>query len=476
MKDFIALAIVFSVVFVFSVYHPLADFAANPPYWGDEAVGVEKARNIIEHRAADVLVAPNVMSGQPYATAAAGPLLTFPLALFFHFFGVSVFNVRLFMVLWMLLLAATFYLVIKSFFGRKGAVIAALLMVTFSPFYANGKTSTGDIPGLFVLLCGLYLLYIREQYFFAGVCAALALTTKPSLYIPIIAIVALEMLYTERMWRFRNLLVFFAGALIVILPWIYFLVPNVLSKNAWIVTYHFFANPFPDGSKNVLTLYTDEPELVLNTTTYHYVLLLLMAAIAVFVIRHRIDPGARLIRFAFLYGLIALVLYIRSPGWLRYLLGGELLFFAVWLSVVESVFSWHRMRRSIALGVACALIIAQGVHFVKYSWRPASWAVTQSASALNAILRQDDSIGFINDLPTASLVRSRNRFLIVRISGNTVLGENPLSRTPEGLPTYIFVSKKGLEGEFVAPYAETLKKYYMRIDGLHPTAALFKKL
>lgn len=475
MKDFIALAIIFSVLFVFSVYHPLANFSAHPPYWGDEAVAVEKARNFLSYGKLDIAIAPGVMSGKPYATAAAGPLLTIPLAGFFAFAGIDIFQVRLFMILWMAIAVIVIYGFVRKTYGMAAALVACLLVVTFSPFYANGRTATGDVPGFVALIFALGALYGKHTPFAAGIFFAVATTTKPSLYIPVLFLVMAETLYSEGDRRLRNVLYLGLGAAMILLPWVYSLVPDIYSADAWRATLRFFTNPFPEGSKNIVGVFGEEPELIINTTVLHYVLLLILLTIVFWRQRAVGDSGARLIRFVFLYSVMAFVLYARSPGWLRYLLAGQLLAFMVFFPVLQKVFQQYFARRFIATGCAALLIAAQGTHFLFFSWRSASWAVNQNVSGLQRILRERDTIGFINDVPTASLFESNRKFQVVRISGNTVLGNSPLGYDIQMLPTYILVSKSNLDGEFVTPYKAVLTDYYNEFLTPHPTAKLFIK-
>lgn len=427
---------------------------------------MEKARNFLSEGVLDVAIGPNAFSEKPYATAAAGPLLTIPLAGFFSFANVGIEQVRIYMLIWLIFAVMAVYFFVRAIADRKAAYAAMLLMVTFAPLYANGKTATGDVPGFVALVAALYMLLVRKWYGAAGFLFVIAATTKPSLYLPVVGIAALDVLYSETEDRARKATRLVLGSLAVFVPWVLSLTPHLASLDAWKDVYVFFRNPFPADAPQKFTL--------LHSTVLHYAALVGLALVSLWHTRGNNAPRVRLIRFAFAYAVIAFVFYLRSPNWLRYLIGGELvLFLCAFISAQEV------LHKKLATFAVFLLVAVQGIHFVFYSWLPGSTASFTKAARVQELVKDGGTVGIVNDPVTASLIDSQRKFQVVRISGNTVLGMSPLAYPPDQLPTYIMIPKSRfddeLNGEFVQPYKETLSHYYRDESSLQDRFYLYKK-
>lgn len=483
MKDILALGAGLLVLVIFSVWHPTGDFVSSPSYWGDEAISVEKARNFLTYGRLDIAVSPGVLSLKPYATVAAGPLLTLPLAGFYSLFGIGLPQTRIYMMLWLILLLGVSYGLVRKFVGRRAALISILLMATFSPLYANGKTATGDIPGFVALLLALYYLYARQWYVFGGVLLGIATTTKPSLYLPLVAVALIEVLLSGHRERLKQSAAIVGGSLFVLIPWVVSLVPRPDAYGSWQEVYTFFKNPFPaDAVRMVDAVMAGDMTMLLHSTIAHYALLSCIAASAAWYTRTRDDPWVRFLRFGVLYTLAAFVLYLRSPGWIRYLLAGSLFLFSIFLPSLEVLLRervWRHVRPVWVSGaMAVTLIAVQAVHFIFFSWRTVSDSTIQDSAVVRQLVGPGETIGFM-DVPTlASLVDSKQKYQVVRISGNTVLGKSPLAYDIVDLPTYIFISankfRKG-ENEFVAPYKDVLDAQYKRMTLSSNRYTIYKK-
>lgn len=496
MKDITALGSALFILVVFAVWHPTGNFVSSPSYWVDEAVSVEKARNFLAFGALDVAVAPDTLSGKPYATAAAGPLLTLPLAAFFWAFGIGVAEARVYMFLWLIAMVFVSYFLMRAIAGRRAAFFAILLMVTFSPLYANGKTATGDIPGFVALLLALYYLYLRKWYLFSGILLGIATTTKPSLYVPLAIVAIVEIFFSEREKWMPQVATIVGGTALIVAPWLFSLPSNPFAQTSWKEAYVFFQNPFPADAVSVLDSFGGgDITFLLHTTVLQYVALGAAVLFAVWFTRGRQDAAARIMRFGFVYALLAFVLYMRSPGWLRYLLGGTLLLFLVLplalpeilkrysrMSIgFQSQLGWQYTVPAWAGNAALIFLIAlQAVHFFFFSWRTASDGVIQDSLFLQQLIGSDSTIGFIDSPTLASLIDSAQKYQVARISGNTVLGESPLRISSDKLPDYLFIpfNRFGNESrrEFVDPYADVLETYYKNSTPQGERYMLYKKI
>ena len=485
MKDVVLLGTALLMLTVFSVWHPTGDIISYPSYWVDEAVSVEKAQSFLTYGVLDVPVAPGVVSGKPYATAAAGPLLTLPLAGFFFLFGVGVMQVRLYMLVWLFLLTGVSYFFVRKIGGRRAAFFSVLLLATFSPLYANGKTATGDVPGFVALLLALYYLYVRKWYLLSGVLLGIATTTKPSLYLLLFVLSVAEILLSESQSRLRHVCAIAGGWIAVCMPWLVSLPARPLTRETWKEVYLFFTNPFPaDAVRAVDVLFAGDASVLTHTTVLYYVAFAVVTLLAVWYTRREDGVYTRLLRFAVLYALAAGMLYVRSPGWLRYLLAGQLLLFLMFPVACDVLFrqrSWRYNLPSQALSLFLGmLIVGQILHFFFFSWRTASWGVTEKAASLIVLAGADKTVGVIDDPSVASLLPAKQVYQVMRISGNTVLGISPLAYAPEKLPDYVFIPysrfSNDTERDFVEPYTVVLQTQYRNITPPGERYAIYQKM
>ena len=86
-----------------------------------------------------------------------------PIALVFEIFGVNVYNARYVHLFFLIGTILMFYLVVKSMFGRKVALLA--LLMSFTPYMImlsrghSGISTEGYIPSIFYLLVGSYFWF-----------------------------------------------------------------------------------------------------------------------------------------------------------------------------------------------------------------------------------------------------------------------------------------------------------------------------
>lgn len=393
------------VIFLFLATY--GGLTATPKFWHDEAVPFEIARNIAEFGKADLAITPNIFWEKSYMTHATGFPLTFPLAGIFKIFGVGVLQLRIFMIAWMLGMLAALFFIIRAFFdnlavkpplGGFTAFFSVLLVATFSSFYANGRTGTGEIPGFFFLLIALYSLYQKEWYGWGGFFAALAAVTKPSMYLLALPAITVELFIcayqTSKKNVFRdlaeksqkikdfvkkfvtrnksNVFAGFEREAGTVRPSVsegesearnperrtlggarkakifgLFLVGSLPVLLFWL----WLINPIPFSLaswQEMIAFYQNAfnapsllsqfpaaiPYLITHSTLLYFAALL---AIIIFAWRKNLFSPTqnRLVIFLFLYGAASFFYFLRSPGWFRYLLGTELLILALLPAALE---------------------------------------------------------------------------------------------------------------------------------------------
>jgi hypothetical protein len=463
-KTFLSVIAIISVAAIFGTYSPLGSITATPKFWRDEAIPFELARTFLELGKLDMVVAPNETDGRPYLTHATGFTATVPLAGFFKVFGIGVLQARIFMLIWIGAALIVLFFVLKKFFGLRHALVGTVFVASFGPFYANGRTFTGEIPGLFFLFIGLYYLYHKKAYTVAGSFIALAAVTKPSVFLLIFPALAVEFLIFERKNLIRNGTRFSLGVLPVMLLWIWVILPQPLLLESWQGMIELYRNPF-----NAQSLFSRPAEIMglfTHSTILYFGLITFLHVIALFKIS-AYENNRRLVSFIFLYGIMSAVYFLRSPGWFRYLLGYEVLVLAI-LPVALGFLV--RSRKKLFYLLVVGVFVLHTVNYFMFPDIPSGTASIETASFLNdEVLAAvpDATIGFIYMPTVAPLVEPHRKYQIGTIGGNEVYGVHPLTLDEDILPTFII----GFDGE----YEDILNDNYSFFSSTPLQKDLYKK-
>lgn len=430
----------------------------TPKYWFDEGFVVEAARSLWELGRLDIAVEPGIVSGMPYYVSGGGFPVSVPLAGIFSVFGAGILQVRLLAVAWLLVAVAGIYLLWRQMFGAHAAFWGALLIATFAPFYANGKTITGEVPGFLFLIAALYMLYYKKRYLWGGTFAALALVTKPSIYILVAPALILEFALFERPFL-RNTLRTALGALPVIALWLFIMLGNPFSAASWQGALSIYTNHYPLPS--LFSQFSSVWQAFFSQSTVAYVLVLLILFVAALFWRRQAFTSheKRVLWFIAFYGIIDIIYFFLSPGWLRYLLPLELFLLLMVYPILHAL-AGHPRRISPAPIIAL-LVLAQVVVFVWFSDIRSGLDTPRLADVIHERLGADNraTVGIVNAIQLAALISSERTFLVVDCGGGCTFGTHPLSVAPERLPQYLVVGK-GDQHELFA-YRNTLAEYYV---------------
>ncbi len=466
-KVWIFLLAEFFIILLFSLWSPLGTVVATPRFWRDEAIPFEIARTYVELGKLDVAVAPGVVDGDSYKTHATGFIVTVPLALWMRVFGVGLLQARIFMMLWIVAAIGVLFFVVKKFFGIHAAMAGTLLVSTFSSFYADGRTVTGEIPGFVFLLLGLYSIYARNNFLAGGFLLMLAVVAKPSTYLMILPALALEFLFFERAGRIKKIGHVVLGTLPIIFLWIWIILPGPLSPKSWQTLFNFYAHPFNESSL-FSRLMTEWTWVATQPTLIYFGVI--ACAIMVALYRGAYDTSVRrLVHFIFLFGVFCVVYFLRSPGWLRYLLPVELLLLASLFPALEKLLSWR-----VATTVVVGLSLLQSVVFFFFADIPSGTKSVDTARFINETLLRDkrDTVGLI-DLPTvAALISSHKKFQVGSIGGRDFYGMHPLSYDVAQLPTFVLSYNNNFQ-----PYESVLSAHYQKTNFVTPAGQeVYKRL
>lgn len=441
------------------VFFSLIRLTSWPNVWFDEGLDIEIAHNFLLFGKLDISTAPNVFSGLPYVVGTNGYSLTIPLAGIFYVFGFGLMQARIFMLFWLVAALVSIYFIVKSVFGADKALLSVALTATFSSFYCYGLTVFGEVPGFVFLIWGLFFLarLNKPNLFLTGLFFALAAVTKPSLYLLLFPSFLLFLLIKERKGFFKKIFNFTIGVIPPLILWIVLAFPNPISLNTWKGVLLFYRYPFGADfsiAENVIK----NIRLVFTHSTLIYFLLITMVIIFWHLKGNKTDFIKRKWgAFFFVYAAFAFLYFLKSPGWLRYLLGFELMVFIVFPSALEilsqKIFKKERVKKlvfTLTVFFFLAIQFFQLFYFRSdfYSPYPAD-----AASFVNENLAKNDNYkaGFLNLPEVAGLVHPLKKFHITKVGGPfPAFGKNPLSFAKKSLPQFIV-----LEGESI--YAENYK-------------------
>src|SRR3989344_2473257 len=145
-------------VLLFILAYSLSTLTTKPAYWYDEAINVELSRTFSETGKLDLVIAPNTVSGKGATVGSTGYPVTLPLSAFFKLFGFGMAQARIYMLLWMSACILGFFFVAHRLWGSFVAYFGTLLFATFAPFYGNGRTVMGEVPGFLFFVLSFYFL------------------------------------------------------------------------------------------------------------------------------------------------------------------------------------------------------------------------------------------------------------------------------------------------------------------------------
>lgn len=432
-------AIIFVAIFCF------ASLTVKPRLWFDEGLNIEAARNLLLFQKINIQLAPGVFADTPVTLVTTGFPLLAPLAAFFYFFGFGIFQARLLMLILLILALIIIFLLAKSFFGKTTAIFTGLFAASFAPFYANGLTVMGEIPGFIFLLAGLYFL-IKDRgpdekankynYILTGLFWGLAAATKPSIYLLLLPAFFIYLLF-ERQKFFPKLIKFTVGALPPLILQAAIIVPRAFSSlSSWQAAIKIYQNPYvgaPSLSQNIF----NNLKSIFSQTTLIYFGILIIFIIFAFTRRSSSGIWRRVFLFYCIYGSLILIYFLRSPGWLRYLLPLELLTFIFIFPAINIFLSefdkFKHLAVKFSIAICAVLISIQLFNLFFKSDIFSSASSNQTIEFLNQ--KPLKTADFINIPQVAAFYNPAFKYQM--ISDIKQFGKNPLSFSRGNMLEYI---------------------------------------
>jgi len=429
----------------------------KPKIWIDETLTLELSRNLSEHGVLNAQSGPGEWYPQPYLLQETGYPVTASLAGFFKIFGYGFTQARIAMLIWITAALGTFFLVFRKLFSKEIALQSFLLLSTFASFYANGRPATGEIPGFAFFLVGLYFWLSRSNLWLTGLVWGFAVVTKPSVFIFLIPSITIMLLLQRKLFISRVYDIVRVGTAMMPagLVWTWLVIPEPFSLTAWQSILGFFTHSFDAAAGSappvVISIFS-QPTLI------YFALWLSVLCIA---LRFITDHKIRLLYFfTLIYTVFSFTQYLRSPGWLRYILISEFLILALLphaFQILQERFGHmlpSRIAQKSAAIIIGVIVLFQFVQLNTIAKLYTSDGVIRTAEYINTRY-PNASVASLGSLTTSVLLDTDDRSVYIRFPGIPAIGSNPL--THEKLPSVIIAdetsdeyleSKKVLEARY----------------------------
>ncbi len=424
-SPYLFLGLVIVWVLIFSIPHLIT----KPHLWGDEAKSIELARNFSKFGHLDIQTAPGEFSGISYLLQSTGYPVTAPLAFFFKLFGPSLVVARLYMLGLMIAALITVFFFGELLFGTKETLLSLALIATFASFFDSGRTVVGEVPGFLFLITGFYFWLFKNSYYWTGFWLGLAIVTKPSVYALIIPAIIL-VFFLERKDFFKKIWQLGLGMVPAAVGWMALVLNHPLSKVVWLNIINFYKNPYNSISiqKNVLSNLLNVPH---SATLIYFGFLFLIIIAASYLIEEK--KRKNFYSFTIIYSIFAFAYYLRSPGWLRYILIAELLILFSLPSATFLLFNYLKGfisklkldSRWLSSGFMIVLVGIQLFHLFNGAKIFYSDSEIKASEFINREF-PNQTIGTINSLAFSVLLKTDKRLQTVEMTGLPVVGKNPL--------------------------------------------------
>lgn len=433
---FLFIAVIFVVIF------SATTLTTKPAVWYDEGINIELARNFSEFGKLDLIVEPMTFSGRGANIGSTGYPITIPLAIFFKVVGFGIAQARIYMLFWMVFFVFSLFYFVKKEWSSHIAILVVLMVVTFAPFYGNGRSVMGEIPGFtFILLTLIWYLH-KKNIFGAGIFLGLAVISKPSVYIYFIPVFLILFLLNRKNFL-NNIFRLGIGSFVSFFVWLLIYLDVVFSLQTWQRLIAHFSNPYrQEGLSSLINIKNNLASFFDSATLIYFTFFILIITLAIYFRREHYKTHRNFFLIFIFYLPFSVFHYFKSLGYLRYLIASQFLIFILLVPstfVIINRFLPRQYIRTVKIFCFLILISVQTFHLFTgaklfYSAKPQK-TVQYVEENYN-----DKTIGIINVPPIASLISPKKKFQYLLTYGIDI-GKNPLFMNDNKLPGVIIVSK-----------------------------------
>jgi 4-amino-4-deoxy-L-arabinose transferase-like glycosyltransferase len=415
--------IILSFVFILAVFLIFFQFTDTPKVWVDEGLFTEMAKNVALHGVWGVQTAPGVFSLMNVSQISVSYPVILPVALSLKIFGNGIWQARLPMVLYMLVLVFLFYFFSKKRYGFYPAILSVLSLISFSPFYGNGRPVLGEVPGLVFGVLGVWFLLLWEESSFknkkwallSGLAFGLAAATKEIflLGIPLALIISL-ILWFKKIEDKKTLAIFWLSFVPPVLIWAYI---HLISSNSLLNFIPNFLHLASNHSSSISLTHTILNNLArfFTETTPILFMFLFVVVVTSFILRYfKIKSECFSVSECVLISFIILnwIGYLGGTGWYRYFLPAHILVYLIFPGAVyiiarntEKVF-----LKKILYAVPVILIVLQFIHLIFLSDTSFTDKRTRNSDLASVLSKIDSSkrILFYGTIETPIFLKGDN--------------------------------------------------------------------
>jgi 4-amino-4-deoxy-L-arabinose transferase-like glycosyltransferase len=374
----IKIAVLISLVLL-AVFLVLFHFTDTPVPWLDEGVFTNVARNIAEHGTIGMQIAPGEFYSMRNFTLTASYPMLLPVAASLKIFGMGIWQSRLPMIIYMFGFLIVSFLFTYRQYGFWPAVLSALLILSFSPFYGNGRPVQGEVPGLFWMVLGAYFALLWQEKSWksnllaalCGVSLGLSASTKPIYMVGLVFSLTVAFLVFRKNFDTKKQIGVFCAAFVApIIPWFLIHTPTWKAFFNFIPSFLFFAGNHDNGPAISLyqTMIKNSLRFFTESTPILFAFLMTVILVAAFLMYKKKNlnekTAAETILFSFAF--LNWIGYIPGTGWYRYFFPANILTYIFFPAAVFyiSKFFTRPILRNLTLLILPVIIFAQFIHLV----------------------------------------------------------------------------------------------------------------
>jgi len=409
---YLMLALLLGILFFISIYR----LPHSPATWFDEGINIGIAKSFANEGVYSLQVAPGEFVKEKSFLITTNYPVLIPVALSIKLFGSNFIAARLPMVVYLFLFCIATYLFVRRVYNKNTALLTLALIISFVPFYGNGKAVLGEVPGLFYFLLGLLFLHGTQRnikLFFIGLSLGLSIATKPFFIILLPALAIGELYKYRKNWKFllKRAIIIASGITIPLMIWLYTIIPE-FSLSRIIKTVSYYSNSYAD-SDFVKLIFSNIFRFVSETTPLHFLLLLVVSIVALLlkIRKRRSINEVEIIIFVFV--ILNLLWYLKTPGWYRYFYPAHLLLF---LSFPAALLQIIPKRLAIIFIVCLILFQSAFLFYKKDDLLYYSTETVKTSEYIQEHLPVGGNILVINGPSLAFLIKNREVYQYLQIN------------------------------------------------------------
>jgi len=433
----------------------------SPPVWYDEGIILQPAINLARLGGMFVQISPSEQISAQFIST--GYTVIYPISLVFKYFGISLLNARLIMLVYLIVFVCASFLLAQRIFGFKYASLGTLLLVSFPPLYGNGKNVLGEVPGLLFLILFLYFINKIEHnykktfyYILAGVFSGLCVVTKP-LFLVLLGAVFLSIILFRRKIDFYWQKICL-GILSFFIPFFVWVSTQFKGSEVLSDVFGYYSNPY--GIKDIWSqIFINLGRFFTELTPTYFLGLFIIWVIAI-IIRIKTKKNLSLTEtIAFIFSLLIFIAYFRTFGWYRYFFVAHivtLIFTPSSVFIIYIFFKNHfKFFKKKLFAPLIAIFILIVFQFYQLGFN--SWVADYYSSNKTHILsdyfsefEKDKSVFFYNSPELIVFLPHNNYYQYLEITDSFLIGQNQIEKIQNKEPDIIVIKRPELEKDINA--------------------------